>query len=339
MHLPEILIVPGAVLALLGLLYAYFAYSPVPDAPVLQGTLGKNTLKVEEWKSNRGLKTEAEVTDNIHKAATRERTFLSYIPAALKPRPALLIVLHGTGLNGAKMRQWTGYEFDQLAERHGFVLVYADGYKENWNDCRKNAPFPAKKENIDDVGFLHAIINQYKTSHDIDADKVYLFGFSNGGQMAYRMAMENPGAIAGIASVAANLPEPSTIICSADGPTPKVLLINGTADGINPYEGGEVKLFGKKLGMSISAHATAVHFATRNSALQHMGENLLQDESITADTWLKADVPYVKHVTLHGAGHTISQPSFRFPRILGKTARNYNSPVEACKFFGIGDAL
>lgn len=328
MDLTEILIVLGAVSAVLALLYRYFAYAPIPDAPVLKGTLSKDTLKVEE-----------QGTHHIPKTTARERTLLSYIPATLKPRPALLIVLHGTGLNGTKMRQWTGYEFDQLAERHGFVVVYPDGYKENWNDCRKDTPFAAKKENIDDISFLHAIINRYKTAHDIDKEKVYLFGFSNGGQMAYRMAMENPGSIAGITSVAANMPEPSTSICSTDGPTPRVLLINGTADSINPYKGGEVKLFGKKIGMAISAHATAVHFATRNNALQHMGERSLQAGSITEEIWLKADVPYVKNITLHKAGHTIPQPSFRFPRILGKTARNYNSPAEACKFFGIADQL
>jgi hypothetical protein len=42
---------------------------------------------------------------------------------------ALVIVLHGSGMDGKKMRKWTGYEFDRLADRQGFALVYPDGYR------------------------------------------------------------------------------------------------------------------------------------------------------------------------------------------------------------------
>src|ERR1700686_2876747 len=65
--------------------------------------------------------------------------------------------LHGRGsfMDGEMMREWTGYEFDQWADRKGFVVVYPDGYMHNWNDCHKDATFPAKLENIDDMGFIH----------------------------------------------------------------------------------------------------------------------------------------------------------------------------------------
>lgn len=38
----------------------------------------------------------------------------------------------------------TGYEFDWFADQRKFAVVYPEGYKNNWNDCRKNATFPAK---------------------------------------------------------------------------------------------------------------------------------------------------------------------------------------------------
>lgn len=61
-------------------------------------------------------------------------------------------------MDGARMRLCTGYEFDCLADQHGFVVIYPDGYRRNWNDCRKYATFPAKRENIDDIGFIRTLI-------------------------------------------------------------------------------------------------------------------------------------------------------------------------------------
>jgi polyhydroxybutyrate depolymerase len=57
-------------------------------------------------------------------------------------------------MDGARMRLFTGYEFDRLADQHGYIAIYPDGYRRNWNDCRKDATFPAKRDNIDDIG-LH----------------------------------------------------------------------------------------------------------------------------------------------------------------------------------------
>ncbi len=39
----------------------------------------------------------------------------------------------------AQMREWTGFELDELADQRGFVVAYPDGYKGNWNDCRRAA--------------------------------------------------------------------------------------------------------------------------------------------------------------------------------------------------------
>jgi polyhydroxybutyrate depolymerase len=111
----------------------------------------------------------------------RERSYLAYVPARLPSGAALVIVLHGSGMDGAKMRAWTGYEFDHMADQQGFVVLYPDGHKHNWNDCRKNATFPAKMQNIDDMGFIRALIDRVKAEHAINPKRVYAFGYSNGG--------------------------------------------------------------------------------------------------------------------------------------------------------------
>jgi hypothetical protein len=117
------------IVALSGAAYAYYWYSPAPVAPHLSTAVQRSTMRVGE----------------------RERTYLAYVPANLPPKSALVIVLHGSGMGGKRMRECTGYEFDRLADQRGFAVLYPDGYRHNWNDCRMNATFPANRENIDDM--------------------------------------------------------------------------------------------------------------------------------------------------------------------------------------------
>src|SRR5271156_2990007 len=194
-----------------------------------------------------------------------DRSYLAYVPVKLPFGSALVIVLHGSGMDGKKMRKWAGYEFDRLADRQGFAVVYPDGYRGNWNDCRRNATFAAKKENIDDVSFVLALIDRFRAEHAVDAKQVYAFGYSNGGHMAFRLAMEAPDEIAAIAAVAASLPTPDASSCPQRGGTSRVMLVNGTEDPINPYQGGLVTIFGLAgRGTVMSSEASARTFAERN---------------------------------------------------------------------------
>ena len=168
-----------AILVLIAAAYAYYWYSPAPPLPPLSAKIRRNVVRV----------------------GGRDRTYLVYVPANLPLQAALVIVLHGSGMDGARMRVCTGYEFDCLADQHGFVVLYPDGYGRNWHDCRRNATFPAKRENIDDMNFMRALVARMMFENAIDQKRVYVFGYSNGGHMAFRLAMEAPGEIAAIAAV------------------------------------------------------------------------------------------------------------------------------------------
>ena len=136
------------------------------------------------------------------------------------------------------------YGFDVLAERHGFVAVYPDGYQRHWNDCRGSANYAANTEDIDDVGFLRALVQQMVEEQGVDPERVFATGLSNGGQMAYRLGLEAPELVAGIAAMAANLPVASNLDCMPSGEPVAAMVMNGTADPVNPYEGGLVEIFG-----------------------------------------------------------------------------------------------
>jgi polyhydroxybutyrate depolymerase len=232
-----------------------------------------------------------------------------------------------------------GYEFDRLADRQGFAVVYPDGYRGNWNDCRRNATFVAKKENIDDVSFILALIDRFRAEHAVDAKQVYAFGYSNGGHMAFRLAMEAPDEIAAIAAMAASLPTPDASSCPQRGGTSRVMLVNGTEDPINPYQGGLVTIFGLAgRGTVMSSEASARTFAERNGittspiAAPNLHGRPNDPTWVESLTWSSDGKPVSRLYTVYGGGHVIPQQAFRFRRLLGRTTTALNAPSEAVGF-------
>jgi polyhydroxybutyrate depolymerase len=258
----------------------------------------------------------------IDVAGTR-RTALAYVPKGLAPQSPLLIVLHGTGQDGATIRRYTSFAFDRFADQGGFAVYYPDGLGKAWNDCRP------KSGTADDVGFLDALIERATQDHKVDAGRVHVFGFSNGGQMAFRLASERPGRFAGLATAAATLPTPDYNTCKSEPPTPPILLAHGMDDPISPYGGGHVTIFHLiDRGYAISAEATGVNFAARNglAAPAPDGDNRW---SVSRN-----GRPWVTRLAFPNGGHTIPQPHFRFPRLMGGTP-TFDLPAEIVRFFGL----
>jgi polyhydroxybutyrate depolymerase len=198
-----------------------------------------------------------EVAEKVITVGGRERTFIEYVPKTYKPGAPLLFVLHPSGGDGAGMRQYSNYEFDELADKYGFLVVYPEGFDNTWNDCRGGSPFSSKRLKIDDAGFIVALLNHEAAAHTIDRKRVFAAGWSNGGQLAYRLALEHPEDFAGVAAISASVPVKENLDCGqVDRPIP-VMIINGTADPINPYRGGMVTLGGARLGNVLSSEDTA----------------------------------------------------------------------------------
>src|SRR3954469_25478559 len=100
-----------------------------------------------------------EATHKVGAVGGRERSFVEYVPKTLKPGAPLLFVLHPSGGDGPGMRDYSNYEFDELADKHGFLVVYPDGFDNTWNDCRSGSPFSSKRLKIDDAGFIKSLLN------------------------------------------------------------------------------------------------------------------------------------------------------------------------------------
>src|SRR5246127_1568481 len=202
-----------------------------------------------------------DATGYVSQGGGRERTFIEYVPKTLKPGAPLLFVLHPSGGDAAGMRRYSNYEFDELADKHGFLVVYPDGFDNTWNDCRRGSPFSSKRLKIDDAGFIKSLLEHEATAHAVDRKRVFAAGWSNGAQLAYRLALEYPEVFAGVAAISASEPVKENLDCrQIDKPIP-VMIVNGTADPINPYRGGMVNLGGAKLGNVLSSADTAKYWA------------------------------------------------------------------------------
>ena len=187
---------------------------------------------------NAALQTQAITLDG------QQRIYHYYIPKNVKPNPALVFVFHSSLSNGNTMRQRTAYQFDVIADKEGFIVVYPDGYQRHWNDCRASADYAANTENINDVKFVRKMIDWFASQHQVNTKRVYATGYSNGGHLSFRLAMETPNMVAAIAPVAANLPIDKNLDCKKSGQPVAVALFNGTADAFNPHHGGLVSILG-----------------------------------------------------------------------------------------------
>jgi polyhydroxybutyrate depolymerase len=156
------------------------------------------------------------------------RTWEQIAPVGALPRSApVVVVLSGVAepVSGEITRdRLVPYVNAGLAE-----LVYPVGYKESWNAggcCGK-----AAAANVDDIGFLKALVARVDPGHRHPVDVV---GYSNGGRLAYRMACSAPGIFDATAVIKAT-PMPD---CVVSRPL-KILQIDSLDDTAVPYQPGD----------------------------------------------------------------------------------------------------
>ncbi|MFO7569262.1 MAG: PHB depolymerase family esterase [Smithellaceae bacterium] len=175
-----------------------------------------------------------------------KRSYQVHVPPSYdlrKPLP-LVVVIHGAFDNASGVENATG--FSELADRESFIVQYPNGislfgFLQHWNAghcCGK-----AAADKVDDVGFIAKAIEDLCSRLNVDRNRIYMVGFSNGGMMAYRFAAERSDLLAAVAPLAAsiggrasvNSPEWRIPLPSHQLP---VISIHGMQDEDVPYDGG-----------------------------------------------------------------------------------------------------
>jgi len=167
-----------------------------------------------------------------------QRSYFVHLPSRYNEESdavPLVLMLHGAGSNARMNRRITG--MNETADKENFIAVYPNGtglfnFMLSWNAgycCNYVEPLE-----VDDVAFLNLLISTLSKEYNIDLNKIYIAGFSNGGMMAYKLACELSDRIAAIAAISSAMPvdecQPSDFV--------SVLVFHGKDDTVIPYQGG-----------------------------------------------------------------------------------------------------
>ena len=181
-----------------------------------------------------------EITEPAPPVDLTARPFEVFAPTSYDeatPMP-LVVLLHGFGASGAIQEAY--FQLQPLAEERGFLYVHPDGTvnqigRQFWNATDACCGFATT---VDDSAYLLALIEQVEADYNVDPQRIYLVGHSNGGFMSYRMACDHADKIAAFASLAgATFADAER--CDPSEPV-SVLQIHGTADETIPYTGGTI---------------------------------------------------------------------------------------------------
>ncbi len=167
-----------------------------------------------------------------------ERTYILHVPGSYNGDKAAPLVLDFHGGGGNANSQMRTSQFNTLADEKEFLVAYPNGTGRledkllTWNGgtcCGY-----AVTNQIDDVGFVRALVAEIRSKYNIDPKRIYATGLSNGGIFSYRLACDASDLFAAIAPVAGTLNYPR---CAPTGPV-SVIHFHGTDDTHVGYNGG-----------------------------------------------------------------------------------------------------
>lgn len=236
------------------------------------------------------------------------RTFKYQLPVGDIKGGSLLFIMHGSGGTGIGMMKHTK-KLEAIAAKEKLLLVYPDGYQHFWNECRKYSNAAANREDINEQAFFNAMIQYFHNKYALPLNKVFATGFSGGGQMAYKLALTMPNQIKAIAAIVANMPDWASCDCMVAGKAMPVLIINGTADNVNPYNGGEMFVNNASFGVVRSTENTFGYWSTLAGHTGAPAKSILPDadpndqKTIEQYSYQHQDKPPVTLLKVVGGHH------------------------------------
>lgn len=186
-----------------------------------------------------------------------------YIPASLAPNAALVVVLHGCTQSASGYDAGAGWS--EMAERHGFALLFPEQQRQNNPNLCFNWFSPADNQrNVGEALSVRQMIAAVTAAQQIDPARIFVTGLSAGGAMTSVMLATYPEVFAGGAIIAglpfgcaSTVPEAfdrmrghgmpggaalSGLVRSASthrGPWPTISIWHGTADATVSYNNAQ----------------------------------------------------------------------------------------------------
>ena len=222
------------------------------------------------------------------------RTYLLYVPSSYDGKTQLPLLFNFHGFGGTSSGHMYASDMRSLADQENFILVYPqgsslDGYS-HWNAALAGGD---NKSVADDVGFFEAMITSISSSYQVDPNRIYACGYSNGGFFSYFLAGHKSDVVAAVGSVSGTMldgnPTPAN-------PVPTINL-HGTSDSTVPYTGNSAYT---------AIPSVASYWASQNGAGASPVTTNLSSGSTSVEKSTYSDTNgtvWVEHYKVLGGGH------------------------------------
>jgi polyhydroxybutyrate depolymerase len=253
------------------------------------------------------------------------RSYSFYVPAIYDGTQAfpLVLNLHGYTSNGSEQSFYGN--FKPIADTAGFIVVHPEGTIQPGTTSTQFWNVGFFGSNVDDVGFLTALIDTISAQYNIDPSRVYSTGMSNGGYMSLELACES-GRFAAVASVTGSMTNVMTNSCNPAAPIP-IMTIHGTADGTVPYNGNT---------SSISADSVIHFWVERNgcapSPIVTPVPDIVSTDEATAEHYVYPTCQNgvtIEHFKILNGAHTWPGAGIT----IGTTCMDFSASKEIWRFF------
>lgn len=250
------------------------------------------------------------------------RNYRVYVPAIYTSATSVPLVLNLHGYTSNASQQEFYGDFRPIADTANFILVHPNGTGPStaqwWNAYSTASP--------DDIGFLEALIDTLSLQYNINANRVYTCGMSNGGIMSYYLGCSLNYKFAAIGSVTGSMTPSMYTLCLPPDNMP-VIEIHGTADATVPYLGSGTF---KPIDSIIKFWASFNNCTMTPVVINYPDINTTDGCTATEYQYLNGtDGSEVVLVKINGGAHTWPDA----PITIGVTNRDFDASVRLWQFF------
>lgn len=255
----------------------------------------------------------------------QKREYLLYVPKSydrttLTP---LVISLHGGAMWPAAQKESS--RWNELADEHGFIVVYPSG--EVGDGPRAWNVHPGKGL-ASDVRYISDLIDTLSAAYNVDPSRIYANGLSNGGGMSFVLSCTLSDRIAAVGTVVAAQTLPFSW-CKDSTPVPMIAFY-GTADPVVPYNGGDTWVTPRPFPR---ATTWAADWARRNRCGANPTDSVIAVDVVRREYSDCARDATVVLYTILGGGHTWPGGKGMPDWILGPTTHSIDATREMWDFF------
>lgn len=253
------------------------------------------------------------------------REYLLYVPTSYDPSKAtpLVISLHGGAMWGAAQRETS--QWNAVAEKHGFVVVYPSGVGGRGPRSWRASPEMGFER---DLRFISDLIDTLEGAYNIDPARIYANGLSNGGGMAFLLSCTLSDRIAAVGMVsAAYFMDWSE--CGDQQPVP-MIAFHGTADPVVPYTGGTTWVYPRPFP---NIPGWTARWAQRNQCGTEPARTVTAPNVTRLEYANCAEDAAVVLYTIHGGGHDWPGGKPVPGYVAGPTSRNVDASSRMWEFF------